>query len=553
MAVPISEIVKVKVSSSETLAIEQNQNGCCLTPNNLVPIGDDGYLIGFRNANKVGEYFGITSDEYKQSEAYFSGYQGVNEVPDFIWFGRLTLTESVSPWIRSGISFTNDVLADIKVNYPNGGTLNFLFDGLEIPVIIVAEDLESATKLAEKIQAELSTFVNEGDTDPYMAGATAVVQNDLSILVNSNMTGVTHTVLPCTSPNTLTPPETNANAFALAMGFGNGIAVTSQGADATSFAENFDKITYNDTPFVGFWFRDGFRNNDPAKSLNTTLILEVANYLANQNDQYICAVGVNGKAEARTLITTTLATNGYAHKITLSDGSPTYDLNTPLIINNTYKNGEMLNAWMFGAMAVGVNYHYPMNKTTGILIGENMTDADYQEYLSLACNVYCRFKGTVPLNTYRIGRCGDTGASVGLYGSQNSIDKFYGQNRIRKDIQDSVSYRMIVSGESIGADENTGGTAVKNLIVSILQLEVTRGWIATGKTWNSLQDQETLRQLSRNLEVDQSEIQNALTNTGYWISQGEYISDLETMRYFIAYISQGAVLTVDINLNAVNY
>ena len=91
MAVPISEIVRVKVSSSETLAIEQNQNGCCLTPNNLVPIGDDGYLIGFQNANKVGEYFGVTSDEYKQAEAYFSGYQGVNEVPDYIWFGRLII------------------------------------------------------------------------------------------------------------------------------------------------------------------------------------------------------------------------------------------------------------------------------------------------------------------------------------------------------------------------------------------------------------------------------------------------------------------------------
>lgn len=550
MAVPISEIVRVKVSSSETLAIEQNQNGCCLTPNNLVPIGDDGYLIGFQNVNKVGEYFGVTSEEYKQAEAYFSGYQGVNEVPDYIWFGRLIMASAVSPWIRSGLSFTTDILADIKGHYPTGGTLNFLFDGLVIPVVITLADLADAPTLATKIQTALKAFVKDGETNPYMATATAVVQNDLTILVNSNMTGASHTVLPCTSPNTLTPPATNADAFAMAMGFGNGIAITSQGADVETFADNFDKITYNDTPFVGFWFRDGFRNSD--KTLNITLILEVANYLANQNDQYVCAIGVNGKAEAKTLITE-LESNKYAHKIRLSDGSPTYDLNTPLIINNTYKNGEMLNAWVFGAMAVGVNYHYPMNKTTGILIGENMTDAEYQEYLSLACNVYCRFKGTVPLNTYRIGRCGDTGASIGLYGSQNSIDKFYGQNRIRKDIQDSVSYRMIVSGESIGADENTGGTAVKNLIVAILQLEVTRGWIATGKTWTSLQDQETLRQLSRNLEVDQGEISNALTNTGYWISQGEYISDLETMRYFIAYISQGAVLTVDINLNAVNY
>jgi hypothetical protein len=550
MAVPISEIVRVKVSSSETLAIEQNQNGCCLTPNALVPIGDEGYLIGFQNANKVGEYFGITSDEYKQAEAYFSGYQGVNEAPDFMWFGRLIMGDAVSPWIRSGISFTVNSLTDIKTAYPTGGTLNFLFDGLVIPVIIVPADLASATTLATKIQTALTTFVKSGETTPYMAGATAIVQNDFSILVNSNMTGASHTVLPCTSPNTLTPPATNADAFAIAMGFGNGLAVTSQGADVETFANNFDKITYNDTPFVGFWFKDGFRNSD--KSLNTTLILEVANYLANQNDQYICAVGVNGKVEALSLITT-LKNNNYAHSITLSDGSPTYDLNTPLIINNTYKNGEMLNAWMFGAMAVGVDYHYPMNKTTGILIGENMTDQDYQDYLSYACNVYCRFKGTTPLNTYRIGRCGDTGANVGLYGSQNSIDKFYGQNRIRKDIQDSVSYRMIVSGESIGADTNTGGTAVKNLIVSILELEVTRGWIATGKTWTSLQDQETLRQLSRNLEVDQGEIQEALTNTGYWVSQGEYISDVETMRYFIAYISQGAVLTVDINLNAVNY
>jgi hypothetical protein len=539
MAVPISEIVRVKVSSTETLAIEQNQNGCCLTPNALVPVGDDGYLIAFQNANKVGEYFGVTSDEYKQAEAYFSGYQGVNESPDLIWFGRLIMGEAVSPWIRSGISFTASILADIKLRYPIGGTLKFLFNGVTYPVIITTVDLESADTIATKIKSGITTA-----TTAPIASATAIVQNDLSILVNSHQAGAEYTVLPCKSDDD--------DKFAMAMGFGNGIAITSQGAAIESFADNFNKITYNDTPFVGFWFRDGFRNNDQGKSLNTTLILEVANYLANQNDQYLCAIGVNGQSEAQSLINE-LKNNNYAKNVTLSDNTKTYDLNTPLLINNTYKNGELLNAWVIGAMAVGNDYHYPMNKTTGILIGENMSDKDYQDYLSYACNVYCRFKGTTPLNTYRIGRCGDTGASVGLYGSQNSIDKFYGQNRIRKDIQDSVSYRMIVSGESIGADTNTGGTAVKNLIVSILELEVTRGWIATGKTWTSFQDQETLRQLSRNLEVDQDEIKEALTNTGYWVSQGEYISDVETMRYFIAYISQGAVLTVDINLNAVNY
>jgi hypothetical protein len=540
MAVPISEIVRVKVSSTETQAIEQNQNGCCLTPNALVPIGDDGYLIAFQNANKVGEYFGVTSDEYKQAEAYFSGYQGVNESPDLIWFGRLIMEEAVSPWIRSGISFTVNTLAEIKLRYPLGGTLNFLFNDIVIPVIIEPVDLNSVLTLATAIQEKISTFVA---SNIYFPDATAAVQNDLSILVNTNVTGADQTVIPCTS-------DDDDNRFAIAMGFGNGIAVTSQGAAAESFADNFDKITYNDTPFVGFWFKDGLRKKSDG-SLDITLILEVANYLANQNDQYICAVGVNGKTEAQSLINE-LKNNNYAKPVTLSDNTDTYDLNTPLLINNTYKNGEMLNAWVIGAMAVGNDYHYPMNKTTGILIGENMSDADYKYYLARACNVYYKNKGTVP-DTYRIGRCGDTGANVGLYGSQNSIDKFYGQNRIRKDIQDLVSYRMIVSGESIGADTNTGGAAVKNLIVAILQQEVQRGWIATGKTWTSFQDQETLRQLSRNLEVDQDEIKEALTNTGYWVSQGEYISDVETMRYFIAYISQGAVLTVDINLNAVNY
>lgn len=544
MAVPISEIVKVKVSSTETQAIEQNQNGCCLTPSALVPVGDDGYLMAFQNANKVGEYFGVTSGEYKQAEAYFSGYQGVNEAPDLIWFGRLIMGDAVSPWIRSGVSFTANTLAEIKLRYPAGGTLNFFFNGVPYPVIITDVDLESADKIATKIQLGITTAT----TTP-ITSATAIVQKDLSILVDSHQAGAEYTVLPCTSNDGLLPPDELNNAFAIAMGFGNGVAITSQGANVETFADNFDKITYNDTPFLGFWFRDGFRKSD--KSLNTTLILDVANYLANQNDQYLCAVGVNGKTEANSLIEE-LKNNNYAKKIPLSDNTDTYDLNTPLLINNTYRNGEMLNAWVIGVMAVGNDYHYPMNKTTGILIGENMSDVDYKYYLARACNVYYKNKGTVP-DAYRIGRCGDTGANVGLYGSQNSIDKFYGQNRIRKDIQDSVSYRMIVSGESIGADTNTGGTAVKNLIVSILQLEVTRGWIATGKTWTSLQDQETLRQLSRNLEVDQDEIKESLTNTGYWVSQGEYISDVETMRYFIAYISQGAVLTVDINLNAVNY
>lgn len=542
MAVPISEIVRVKVSSTETQAIEQNQNGCCLTPNPLVPIGEDGYLIAFQNLNKVGEYFGIDSTEYKQAEAYFSGYQGVNEQPDLIWFGRL-VDQNVAPYITNGLELTANRLLELKNKYTNS-VLNFLFNNEAIPVTFVEADFANISKFAERIQTAL-----RANTIVTMADATAVVNANNTITVSSNMAGDGNTVLPCTSDTDLLPPAV-INGFANDCGFSVTFAITSQGATVSDFAKNFDDITYNDTPFLGFWLRDGIYTD--LGTLNITLILQIAEYLANQNDQYLFSCVVKSKEDAQSLIGL-LKENQYAKKVVLSDNTETYDLNTPFLINSSPANGEKLSAWIIGAMAIGQDYHYPMNKTNGLLIGENMTDKLYQQYLALACNVYCRFKGTNPLNTYRIGRCGDTGANVGLYGSQNSIDKFYGQNRIRKDIQDSVSYRMIISGESIGADTNTGSTAVKNLIVAILQREVNRGWIAVGKQWTTLQDQETLRQLSRNLEVDQNEIANALTTTGYWVSQGEYISDLETMRYFIAYVSQGAVLTVDINLNATNY
>lgn len=73
-------------------------NGVFLTENTAVPIGA---VYSFPNAQNVGAFFGLTSDEYAQALIYFGGYNNATSRPGAMLFAQFNTT-NVAAYLRGG-------------------------------------------------------------------------------------------------------------------------------------------------------------------------------------------------------------------------------------------------------------------------------------------------------------------------------------------------------------------------------------------------------------------------------------------------------------------
>lgn len=123
MTIPASELVNVLpgVLSAGGAAIALN--GLILTNGTAVPIGT---IRQFATAADVGDYFGLSSDEYAMAAVYFAGFNNSTQKPGNLLFSQYP-TASVSAYTRSG-SFAGVALADLQAITP--GTLTFTVDGV---------------------------------------------------------------------------------------------------------------------------------------------------------------------------------------------------------------------------------------------------------------------------------------------------------------------------------------------------------------------------------------------------------------------------------------
>ena len=89
MAIPASRIVNVTPRLIAAGGTDLVMNGLLLTMNPLIPLTS--FALTFTSADAVGEYFGMTSDEYLFAVRYFLGVLFAAGVwpMTFGWFGRL--------------------------------------------------------------------------------------------------------------------------------------------------------------------------------------------------------------------------------------------------------------------------------------------------------------------------------------------------------------------------------------------------------------------------------------------------------------------------------
>ena len=152
MAIPASYIVAINPRLIQAGGKDLEFNGLLLTKNALIPMSSP--VLQFANADAVGSYFGLESDEYKAASIYFLGYNNSFAKPRHLMVAR-RVDEAAGAYLR-GAAFRGD-LADIKAVAT--GTLNITINGTEIA--LTGLDFSAVTSLSAAAGVIQTALANE--------------------------------------------------------------------------------------------------------------------------------------------------------------------------------------------------------------------------------------------------------------------------------------------------------------------------------------------------------------------------------------------------------
>lgn len=130
--------------------------GLVLTQNALVPAGR---VMQFASAQAVGNFFGLTSDEYNFAVPYFAGPVNATTLPQKIFFASYN-AEPVAAWLR-GAAYTG-TLEDLKA--VANGSMNITIDGQEKQLTNL--DFSSQTSFSD-VATVIQTALSDAATVTY--------------------------------------------------------------------------------------------------------------------------------------------------------------------------------------------------------------------------------------------------------------------------------------------------------------------------------------------------------------------------------------------------
>lgn len=177
MAIPASYIVAINPRLIQAGGKDLEFNGLLLTKNALIPMSSP--VLQFANADAVGSYFGLESDEYKAASIYFLGYNNSFAKPRHLMIAR-RVDEAAGAYLR-GAAFRGDLDA---IKAVSAGTLTLTINGSEVAL----------------------TGLNFNSVTSFSAAAT-VIQTALS----AEVTGATCTYSSLTSAFEIDGPSTGAD------------------------------------------------------------------------------------------------------------------------------------------------------------------------------------------------------------------------------------------------------------------------------------------------------------------------------------------------------
>lgn len=236
-----------------------------VTTNSVLPPG----VVGlFDNADDVGSYFGITSEEYKRALAYFAFISKNINSPQQLSFTRW-VTAAIAAMIVGDTSPKS--LPALKAI--TAGTLTI--NSGSTPINMTGIDLSAATDLTN-VAALLQTAIR-AETDPELTGA--------SVIYNTNTNQFTLTGTTTGSGSlTVTPNPSDPNDLSVLLGWGTTGAVNVPGQAADSADQAIAKSAAINNNFGSFVFC----NATPA--MGNSDIEAVAAWNAAQNNTYLYSV-----------------------------------------------------------------------------------------------------------------------------------------------------------------------------------------------------------------------------------------------------------------------
>lgn len=182
-SIPASQVVDIVPNVLNGGGSALDLVGLMLTTNSRAPLG---MILSFTSADAVGNYFGLTSQEYNEAAVYFAGFIGSNSLPGTLLVAQYN-TVAVSAYLR-GASIANLTLAQLQALT---GSLSVTIDG--VVKTAAAISLAAVTSFSGAAATIGTALGISGPTQATVTGAVGATFTGLgngTNLTASNVTGL---------------------------------------------------------------------------------------------------------------------------------------------------------------------------------------------------------------------------------------------------------------------------------------------------------------------------------------------------------------------------
>lgn len=468
MAISLDKIISITNAVIDVSTTGLDLVTTVLTKNQLIPNNTTQSVLPFTSAELVGEYFGLTSDEYKFATSYFKGYDNSPSKPRFIRFARYIDT-ALAPYIRGGMVGI-DKLNTLKA--VTAGSLALLFDGATVNVTNI--DLSSATSLSN-VASLLQTEIRQST----LTNATVVYDSITEAFTISNA------VTSGTSTVGYVIDSTGIGLGSLLKLRQTDGVVLSQGSINLTPAENMEKIltvTKNWYSFTTLW--------NVSTEVGYIEFLALANWCNSKFPKYNYIAWSN---EANMEI----LNNNSQMKYALDE----YNYAGVSIVYNNYTHSAFFGGMMAGVDYTGTNTTILLSdkQQNGLEVSAN-NDTSYEALVQKKVNFYGNFNSAN--SEFRLS-C--NGYITGDY-------KFMDNQANNAWLADQIQIAEATLLANVGKLDygSVGQSLLKSSLIDVMNKGLTNGVIQTGKTFDEAQKSILKQQAG----LDISEI---LTNNGYYI------------------------------------
>lgn len=228
MSIDVKQLVDIQSRTIGGGLAGLEMNGVLLSSSSLIPAKT---TLQFSSSESVGDYFGLSSEEYTLATKYFLADDNKQKSPSALYFFRF-IKDAVAGWIRGGtVSVSVNSIAAIT-----DGSFKIIIDGAEKAYSgIDFTGLTSFSAIATKLQ----TVIDADATIEYNA-------NFKSFIITSPTTGADSSVGYASSN------ESGTDLSSILGLTENDGAILSVGCDATTPAENMTNLIKDFKNFVSF-------------------------------------------------------------------------------------------------------------------------------------------------------------------------------------------------------------------------------------------------------------------------------------------------------------